>query len=103
METVYLMLRRRELRSTLYRNMSDVLCSIQCSSESSARGRRNTRDPVMRNPTTNRSKSQSAAAQHRLSYTLKVIMIGGTGPEVTNFDGSQRKMTIFGGKEHNTG
>jgi hypothetical protein len=27
-------------------------------------------------------------------------MIEGTGPEFTNFD---RKMTIYGGKEHNTG
>jgi len=30
-------------------------------------------------------------------------MIGGTGPEITNFDRWQRKMTIYGGKEHNTG
>ena len=87
------MLRRRELRSTLYRKMSDILLIQFGISESSARA-----DAIHQG--SGGENSQSAAAQHRLSCTLKVIMIEGTGPEFTKFD---RKMTIYSGKEHNTG
>ena len=84
----------------LYRKMSDILRIQFGISESSARADAIHQGSGGENSTTNRSKSQSAAAQHRLSCTLKVIMIEGTGPEFTKFD---RKMTIYSGKEHNTG